>query len=481
MSDGAKARRVFRSRSGIAMALVIGLLMLLSAIAFLLGRLSSQAKNELDLVSAHLRASAVGEAAYAEITARLSATPWLKRWFRDGPDIQYGQKAAGGTYSYMLRDAEQAPDGSAVAAEMVASAHHVDLLVRATYERSSVTMYWRITIPEDSLDSFVRVAPLMFQYAPDDTQPRARDMDSLTRRVEDQVRDRSQNTTTYEQLRPRLATAGGVPGVAQVLGAPGVPGIVDEVAPASGGAPVNSAQYLPQAGASVPEIPAPPSPAPPDSPTSGVGIPVAVTGGAGSDSSSGEPVTSSSVTRMRLAAGAPPEQDPRVRVGTLDSGFIGMIDQARRSDPPQYRRAALYQRILDGLRRAFGPGQSSGRGMTPEQRQAVTRAEQYFVDTNRYPSAPQLNFNRPRNGSPVRTGGRSGSPGNSRTSSQRGDGRPWQGRNGWNRDGRGPDRGYTRDGRGSGYRGSGRGGNDGGSPTRSQGGPRTGGQRGSRR
>src|ERR1043166_2380630 len=91
-------------RAGSALALLLGLIMVLSAFGGIVQLLSHGAYKEVDEVNNHLRAVGVGEVCFAEIIARLSTAPWGQRGFRGGPEVRTGLSAIGGSYGYLLRD-----------------------------------------------------------------------------------------------------------------------------------------------------------------------------------------------------------------------------------------------------------------------------------------------------------------------------------------------------------------------------------------
>src|SRR5687768_14181252 len=133
-------------RSGMALVLVLCILVVLGGFAGVLRALSASAYREVDAVNGHLRAVAVAEIGFAEIVTRLAATPWHERWFKAGPDVQQDIRAGGGTYAYVLRDTPSpATSTDPVARRGLASPNQADLLIRATFDRSSAVLYWRLT------------------------------------------------------------------------------------------------------------------------------------------------------------------------------------------------------------------------------------------------------------------------------------------------------------------------------------------------
>ena len=202
---------------GVALVMVMGLILVLAIFGAIVRILSHAAYREVDLISGHLRAIAVGEIGFATVTARLTAAPWSQRWFASGPDLATDVAAGGGFYSYMIRDAPQ--DSSAPAeATWFAPPHQADLLIRSTFERSSVVMFWRLIIPEDTLDSVGRAIPQCFAMPADTTPVTKPSLDLISRQVNQAVEARVQNTREFEPIDQPLRAASSVRNVGQVLG-----------------------------------------------------------------------------------------------------------------------------------------------------------------------------------------------------------------------------------------------------------------------
>ena len=138
-----------RSRSGMALALVLALLLVIGAFSSIVMLLSRSASREVDVLKRHLRAVNVADAVFAEVVARLSATRWEDRWFKIAADVKFDVALAGGLADYVIRDTRQ---GAPVPFSLVpGSANQVDLLVNASYDRSRCVVFWRLSLPWDSL------------------------------------------------------------------------------------------------------------------------------------------------------------------------------------------------------------------------------------------------------------------------------------------------------------------------------------------
>ena len=257
------------ARQGVALALVLALLAVAAAFGAIIFLLTRSANRELDVLSSHMRAVAVAEVAYAAVVGRLNVTPWSQRWFRGRPDAQQDVPAAGGAYSYVLRDTPVLPAAAdAVDAATLFGPHQADLLVRATCERASATLYWRLLVPTGTLDSAARAVPTFFVFAPDGTSLSPAGLDPLGAQVNQQLLQRARNRAGFEARRPPLDRAKSAPEIETALGfQPGR--VVDGVEPPGGGAPRDNPGYLGevQQAASPPPPLVPPAPPPTPTPT----------------------------------------------------------------------------------------------------------------------------------------------------------------------------------------------------------------------
>ena len=250
----------FRSRAhraGTVIVIVLGLIMVLAAFGAILKGLSASANREVDIVSDQTRAIGIGESVFSEVVARLTVTPWSARWFRTGADIQLDQSVPGGYYSYVLQNSPPPPpDPAAPPGEP--PPQQADLLVRASFDRSTIVMFWRLTVPRETIDSVNRIIPSFFSHLPTSTPADPSELGAIGVQVGNWLRQREDNKPRLGQLRPSLMTAPGANGVAGLLG--GTPTAVDEVA-ATPGAPARpNPPYIAatRVKLTLPALPAPP-------------------------------------------------------------------------------------------------------------------------------------------------------------------------------------------------------------------------------
>jgi len=264
--------RVLRRR-GIILAVILGVVTVLLVFAGLLCVLSQGASREVDVISGHVQAISVGETAFAEIVARLVVLPWGQRWFRTGPDVQRDHQTEGGTYSYLIQDTLSPPTVTdPILGESLSGPRQADLLVRATHDRSTVVMFWRLTVPRNSIDSIGRVVPLFFTHWDPSVAVTPPAANSLSEQVTRWIETRSRNRGEFEAMRPGLAATEGAGAVADLLGVRN-PGLRDEVTPLAGGSGRPNPWYLGQARPGVPlTVPLPP-PVPTSIPLPGPGWP----------------------------------------------------------------------------------------------------------------------------------------------------------------------------------------------------------------
>lgn len=208
-----------RERRGVALALVLGLLVVLGAFGAVLRVLTQSASREVDVVNAHLQAIAVAEVGFASTVARLTGAPWSERWFRDAPDVQVDVPASGGTYTLLIRDTPQpAQYDDPLARAAFGSRNQADLLIRATVDRSAVVVFWRLTVPEDSLDALAVVLPTFFTFGPASAPVSPATADTLSGLVNTGVRERAQNAPRSDGLHGPLRQAPDPAAIGTLLG-----------------------------------------------------------------------------------------------------------------------------------------------------------------------------------------------------------------------------------------------------------------------
>lgn len=246
-----------RGRRAIALVIVICLVLVLAVFGGVLRLLTHQAYVEVDLVSAHLRAIAVGELAFGAVVARLSATRWVDRWFRDAPEVVTDFAAGDGTYSYVLRETPHPVQfADPLARATGGTPHQADLLVSATWGRANVILFWRLTVPEDSLDSLGTVVPIYFGFPPDGTPATVPGTDVMGPIVDAALGTRERNSPRAGGLTGPLGRAAGPGEIGTLLGFDPGPNVVAGVEPPGGGAPVNH----PPPGEPPPFLPVHPAP-----------------------------------------------------------------------------------------------------------------------------------------------------------------------------------------------------------------------------
>lgn len=222
-----------------ALVLVLSLIMVLGAFGYILSRLSASARREVDVLGGHFRALSVADAAYAEVISRLSSTGWENRWFKGAPEVRDNVQAAGGSYTYVLRDVPgqaEAPPLPGLSTSLAPG--QADLVVKATHGKSEAVAVWRLMVPQDGLDEASRVVPGVFAHVPENGPAvTPAPSDPITTMVDDAVRKRISNWSDFERKRPRLRTAQTPADVATTLGVPVPADVLSEPMDESGRAP----------------------------------------------------------------------------------------------------------------------------------------------------------------------------------------------------------------------------------------------------
>ena len=252
-----------RARSrGTALAIVLGLIMVLLAFGALLKVMTGGAHREVGTLSGHLRAVAVGEAAFAEIVARLASDGWPARWFAGGPAVETDRPTAGGRYSYVIRDVPpRAPAPGApldpVGANGLSAPRQADLMVKASYDSSSAVMFWRLALPDNSLDSLQRVIPVIFTFGPDDSPVNGGGVDAIGTLVDAMIAKRRANRPAVDAARRTLPGVGSAPEVAAAVGGTAAAPPLDTTDPLGGGPAVPTGARIGgrQAGLPPPAVP----------------------------------------------------------------------------------------------------------------------------------------------------------------------------------------------------------------------------------
>lgn len=246
-----------------ALVLVLSIIMVLGAFGYILSKLSAGARREVDVLGGHFRALSVADAAYAEVISRLSSTGWENRWFKGAPEVRSNVQAAGGSFSYVLRDVPGQPEAAPLPGlSNDLRPGQADLVVKATHGKSEALAVWRLMVPQDGLDEASRVVPAVFAHVPESAGGvTAAPTDPITTLVDDAVRKRVGNWSDFERKRPRLRSAQSPADVATTLGVPVPADALSEPMDETGRAPrVSNYPGAVQAGWAPP--PPPPATAP---------------------------------------------------------------------------------------------------------------------------------------------------------------------------------------------------------------------------
>ena len=265
-----------KPRTGMALALVLGLVLVLLGFGGVVMVLSRAAYREVDVLGSHVNALAVAEATFTQVVVQLAATPWARRSFRDRPDVQLQVTVGQGTADYIIGDTPSAaPQPLRLS---VSNSHQADLLVVASYGKSTVTVFWRLFVPENALDNVRRIVPVCYTQIPITPAVSATGLSNASRNVDSLLTQRASNATSSD---PLIAQLNGVVSAAHVAGILGLArGVapMDEVPSLDGGPGRASGAYVPavnggpgaapsQLSSPPPAVAAPPALDPPVTPT----------------------------------------------------------------------------------------------------------------------------------------------------------------------------------------------------------------------
>jgi len=364
-------QRDSRGEKGAAVVIVLGLVFVLGAFGLIVVQFSRSAYREVDTLSSHLRAVAVAELAYAELVGRLVVTPWENRWFKTGPDAQMDQVAAGGSYEYLIRDAPQGTLAvDTFSQSLVGVPNQADLFVRATHGRSSVSMFWRLLLAKESLDSLPGIVPIAFTFGPERARARPGDVDSLSEMVSNLLGERERRRPRSDSLRSPLAQATTAVEIQGIFGMTPPASVLDSVSQRSAGDLPNSVPLSLASrprGSGLTPLPSPPSESPLTPATGTITDPV-VTQPVSSDSSLDCPRTAATKGDYRICAW---------RLKTLLDTFQCMVKTGEVNAPASVEEeAGVY---MDALKLTFGSVSTSDQGLaTSEQLTAITNANKYM-------------------------------------------------------------------------------------------------------
>lgn len=199
--------------------MVLALLLVLLAFGLILKGLSSSAYREVDVINQHLRAVSVGESTFAQVVSRLSTLSWSERWFKGGADFQADMPIAGGYASYVIQDAARHPASpDPLSSQVFSHGEQADLYVRATYRRSTVLMFWRLTMTEDSLDMMARIVPACYTFTPQDGTLSPSQTTLIGQRVNAWLGERDVNRPITQSLLLAVKRAASATQLQSVLG-----------------------------------------------------------------------------------------------------------------------------------------------------------------------------------------------------------------------------------------------------------------------
>ncbi len=233
-------------RRGFFLPLVIlGVLSMVFLITFV-NSLGSSFTHQVQHVDEVSRTYVIGEAVFAQVTARIREKPYSQRFFAGVAYEEYERKILGGDYDLFIEDARE--DGKLLK-------NIADIYVRARYGNVKRLYFWRVRVEDSLLDAAGKMYFLLFANLDPEKFPKPG-----ASPFADQIK---------EILAKRKANSpvSGVKGAA-VLGANSVPQILDILKGNPPGqtssvpAPLPSAP-LPNVGAALPPAPSDPLPSVP--------------------------------------------------------------------------------------------------------------------------------------------------------------------------------------------------------------------------
>lgn len=233
-----------------ALVLVLIVCLLVFASVMIVFQSMQQGQTHRQGVDSYVRAIFIAEAGFNRLLARLQATGWEDRWFRDGPALEQDVVYSGGKYSSLIADS---PSDSRTA----------DVLVTGQHEKSSVRMIWRLKFTEQSLSLFPQITTVVFRYVDDEIPAGSSSLGPLVQRVDEILQQRGINR---EHTGTLLDTVRAEPTLTKVLEATG---LADPQA-------VTQVTGLPALGASLPGVGVVGVPALPELPLAAQGVPIPV-------------------------------------------------------------------------------------------------------------------------------------------------------------------------------------------------------------
>lgn len=323
-------------RRGMVLGICFLVLMLLGLMVGTIHMMSRQSYTELKRVDGFLRAVAVGESAFTRLLSRLESEPWARRWFKDSPDVGTGTWEDG-RYEYVIGNASKPLEA--------------DLGVRATAEKSTVMMVWRLRADPATLAPHRRLRTVYFGYGDPSTPPGTSVLGPIGAVIDTAIATREGNRPWANEKEIELRGQPGLPGVGVVLGLPGTPVVPDVLLPPVPGGPPRDQGPVVGGGPTPPPVPTFPPPV-----VGGTTLP--------------NPETA---TELSLA-----EREMEETMRDLDQK-VGLLDRVLGGALPEMPQYSTYTRTRTRVteRRAECDGNPpTGPPCTPEERAALTECEE---------------------------------------------------------------------------------------------------------
>lgn len=226
------------TRRGIVLPVTLAIAVLLGIMGGSVWMLSRQTYREVEKLDGFLRAVSVGEACFSHLMQRLESKPWEERWFKTEPDQGSGSWLDG-TYEYLISDAELP--------------NQADLLVRATWSQTSISMYWLVRAEPDSLSPHRRMKVAHFAHAVGDPDVSYSALDALRDVARDGEAQREANREWADSREGEIQSATGGASIVRAIGGVG-DDVVDQMPRST---------VPPPGGGAGPRVPTPQVPPPP--------------------------------------------------------------------------------------------------------------------------------------------------------------------------------------------------------------------------
>lgn len=219
-----------RARRGNTLLVVLALVMLIVAEMAIVHTFSSGNVRHLVKSNGHLRAIHIAESAFSQILARLKGAPWSQRWFALGPAAEDDVALLGGTYSTYVGDASE-------------PGRVADVWIESRFDTAVVVMFWRVRIPESSLDFYAQVYPEFFTFLPADGPRPTPGGNPLAPAIAEMIARQRANAPGAIDLVRTITPQADFAEVARTLGIPAGPPVVDQT-PSTAGSPRPQGDYI---------------------------------------------------------------------------------------------------------------------------------------------------------------------------------------------------------------------------------------------